>query len=92
MAGLGISRLPHYLCEPYLHSGRLVDLLPDAESVGRDIIVVSPRLRQRKTGISLLRVFLESAFRYENYIDRFGTDSLRTILLPTNDTRQGVDK
>lgn len=62
LAGLGISRLPQYLCEPYLRSGRLVDLMPDAESSGRDVIVISPRQRRRKTGTAALRMYLETAF------------------------------
>lgn len=62
LAGLGISRLPQYLCEPYLHSGRLVDLMPNTESIGRNVIVISPRQRQRKTGTAALRMHLESAF------------------------------
>lgn len=62
LAGLGISRLPQYLCEPYLRAGRLVDLLPDTESSGRDVVVISPRQRQRKTGTAALRMYLESAF------------------------------
>ena len=62
LAGLGISRLPYYLCEPYLRSGRLVDLMPDTKSSGRDVIVISPRQRQRKTGTAALRMYLESAF------------------------------
>ncbi len=62
LAGLGISRLPQYLCEPYLRFGRLVDLMPDAESSGRDVIVISPRQRQRKTGTAALRMYLETAF------------------------------
>jgi DNA-binding transcriptional LysR family regulator len=62
LAGLGICRLPTYLCEPYLRSGRLVDLTPDIESTGREVIVISPRQRQRKAGTAALRVHLESAF------------------------------
>lgn len=62
LAGLGIARLPQYLCEPYLQSGRLVDLMPDIESTGRDVIVISPRQRQRKTGTAALRLYLETAF------------------------------
>jgi len=62
LAGLGISRLPQYLCEPYLRSGRLVDLMPDTESSDRDVIVISPRQRQRKTGTAALRMYLESTF------------------------------
>ncbi len=63
LAGLGISRLPQYLCESYLRSGRLVDLTPDVESAGRDIVMVSPRQNQRKTGTASLRMHLEKAFR-----------------------------
>lgn len=63
LAGLGICRLPLYLCEPYLRSGRLVDLTPDIESSGREVIVISPRQRQRKTGTAALRMHLESAFK-----------------------------
>lgn len=62
LAGLGISRLPQYLCEPYLRSGHLVDLMPDMESSGRDVVVISPRQRQRKTGTAALRMYLEAAF------------------------------
>ena len=62
LAGLGISLLPQYLCEPYLRSGRLVDLLPDTESAGRDVIVISPRKRQRKNGTTALRMHIETAF------------------------------
>jgi len=63
LAGLGISRIPVYLCEPYLRSGHLVDLTPDVESTGREVVVISPRQRQRKTGTASLRMHLESAFR-----------------------------
>jgi DNA-binding transcriptional LysR family regulator len=62
LAGLGISQLPQYLCESYLRSGRLVDLMPDTESAGRDLILISPRQRQRKTGTAALRMYLETAF------------------------------
>ncbi len=62
LAGLGISRLPQYLCEPYLRSGTLVDLMPDTESAGRDVVVISPRKRQRKTGTTALRMHIEAAF------------------------------
>jgi len=62
LAGLGICRLPQYLCEPYLRHGRLVDLMPDTESAGREVIVISPRQKQRKTGTAALRLHLESAF------------------------------
>jgi DNA-binding transcriptional LysR family regulator len=62
LAGLGICRLPQYLCEPYLRSGRIVDLMPDTMSVGRDVVVISPRQRQRKTGTAALRMHLETAF------------------------------
>ena len=63
LAGLGICRLPRYLCEPYLRSGSLVDLTPDLEASGRDVLVISPRVRQRKTGTAALRMFIEAAFR-----------------------------
>ncbi|MDJ0710913.1 MAG: LysR family transcriptional regulator [Woeseiaceae bacterium] len=63
LAGLGISRIPKYLCEPYLRSGQLVDLTPDVESTGREVVVVSPRQRQRKTGTASLRMHLENTFR-----------------------------
>lgn len=63
LAGLGIARLPQYMCEPFLRSGRLVDLTPDFESAGREVIVISPRQRQRKTGAAALRMYLESAFK-----------------------------
>ena len=62
LAGLGICRLPQYLCEPYLRSGCIVDLMPDTESAGRDVIVISPRQRQPKTGTAALRMHLETAF------------------------------
>lgn len=62
LAGLGICRLPRYLCEPYLRSGRLVDLTPDIESTGREVIVIVPGQRHRKTGAAALRTHLESAF------------------------------
>lgn len=67
LAGLGISRLPQYLCEPYLRSGHLVDLTPDTESSGRDVIVISPRQRQRKTGTAALRTHLESTFNKKTH-------------------------
>lgn len=63
LAGLGVCRLPQYLCETYLRSGRLVDLTPGHESPGRDVIVISPRVRQRKAGTAALRMHLEAAFR-----------------------------
>jgi DNA-binding transcriptional LysR family regulator len=63
LAGLGIARLPQYLCESYLRSGRLVDLVPETQSAARDIIAISPQRRQRKNGCAALRTFLESAFR-----------------------------
>ena len=63
LAGLGISRLPQYLCEPYLRTGQLIDLMPAVESSGRQVVVISPRQRQRKTGTASLRMHLENAFR-----------------------------
>jgi DNA-binding transcriptional LysR family regulator len=65
LAGLGVCRLPQYLCEPFLRSGRLVDLAPGHASAGRDVIVISPRVRQRKTGTAALRMHLEAAFRQQ---------------------------
>ena len=65
LAGLGVCRLPHYLCEPYLRSGRLVDLMPDTDSASRDVIVISPRQRRRKTGTTPLRMHIENAFRHD---------------------------
>jgi DNA-binding transcriptional LysR family regulator len=65
LAGLGVSRLPYYLCRTYLRSGKLVDLTPELESAGRDVIMISPRVRQRKTGTAALRMFLEAAFRQQ---------------------------
>ncbi len=65
LAGLGIARLPQYLCEPYLSAGRLVDLTPDTATAGRDVIVISPEQRQRKNGSAALRLFLESVFRHQ---------------------------
>lgn len=62
LAGLGVARLPQYICEPFLRSGRLVDLTPDFELAGREVVVISPRQRQRKTGTAALRMYLESAF------------------------------
>lgn len=62
LAGLGICRLPQYLCENYLRSGQLMDLMPDTESAGRDVVVISPRQRQRKTGTTALRMHIEAAF------------------------------
>jgi len=62
LAGLGICRLPQYLCEPYLRSGRLVDLMPDMASSGREVIVISPRRSRRKSGTAALRMYLESSF------------------------------
>ena len=62
LAGLGISRLPYYLCEPYLQAGRLVDLVPDMETDGRDVVVISPRQRKPKAGTTALRMHLETAF------------------------------
>ena len=63
LAGLGISRLPQYLCESYLRSGQLIDLMPAVESSGREVVVISPRQRQRKTGTASLRMHLENVFR-----------------------------
>jgi len=65
LAGLGVCRLPQYLCEPFLRSGRLVDMTPGHASAGRDVIVISPRVRQRKTGTAALRMYLEAAFRQQ---------------------------
>lgn len=65
LAGLGVCRLPQYIAEPHLRSGRLVDLTPGLESAGRDVIVISPRVRQRKTGTAALRMYLEAAFRQQ---------------------------
>lgn len=65
LAGLGICRLPSYLCEPYLNTGRLVDLLPGTPAEGRDVVVISPRQRKPKAGTTALRMHLEAAFAYE---------------------------
>lgn len=63
LAGLGICRLPVYLCEPLLRSGLLVDMMPDTESSGREVLVISPRRRERKTGTTALRMHLEASFK-----------------------------
>lgn len=63
LAGLGIARLPRYLCDASVRAGRLVDLLPDTECVGRDIVMISPHHGQRKTGTAALRLHLEGAFK-----------------------------
>lgn len=65
LAGLGICRLPAYLCEPYLHAGRLVDLMPDISTETRDVLVISPRQRKPKVGTTALRMHLEAAFTHE---------------------------
>ena len=62
LAGLGICRLPHYLCEPYVRAGQLVDLLPHIESVGRDVVMIGPRRPLDKEGATELRIQLEAAF------------------------------
>ena len=62
LAGLGISRLPKYLCEPFLRSGQLIDLMPDTESRGRDVEIISPRRRNPKSGVTALRMHLDNAF------------------------------
>jgi DNA-binding transcriptional LysR family regulator len=62
LAGLGICRLPQHLCESYLRAGRLVDLAPDIESAGRDVIAINSRQPRRKAGTGSLRSHLESAF------------------------------
>ena len=67
LAGLGICRLPQYLCEPYLRAGSLVDLTPDIESTGREVVVISPRVRQRKPGTAALRIFIEGIFRHSTH-------------------------
>lgn len=65
LAGLGISRLPLYLCESHVKSGALVELIPDVKSVPRDVIIISPRRRQPNLGTAALRIHLESAFGME---------------------------
>lgn len=65
LAGLGVARLPLYLCEPYLCSGRLVDLAPRYESVRRNVFVIRPNRRQRKNGTAALRAYLEAVFRHQ---------------------------
>jgi DNA-binding transcriptional LysR family regulator len=62
LAGLGIARLPKYLCESWLAAGKLVDMMPEAELTGRDVVLISPRQRHRKSGTAALRMLLESAF------------------------------
>ncbi len=62
LAGMGVCRLPYYLCDAYLTSGKLVDLMPNTPSAGREVTVISPRNRQRKTGTAALRMHLEAAF------------------------------
>lgn len=62
LAGLGVARLPQYLCEPHVKAGRLVDLMPEYDSAGRDVVVISPRQVRRKTGTAALRIHLEAAF------------------------------
>lgn len=65
LAGLGICRLPVYLCEPLLRTGALIDVLPDIDSPGRDVLVISPRVRRCKAGAAALRSYLESGFRQQ---------------------------
>lgn len=46
------------------HHDCIVDLTPDIESTGREVVVISPRVRQRKPGTAALRMFIESIFRH----------------------------
>ena len=62
LAGLGVSCLPKYLCEPYLVSGQLIDLVPNYLSDGRDVIAITSRQRPQKNKLTALRVHIESAF------------------------------
>lgn len=63
MAGLGLSMLPNYFCEPFESVGRLVRVLAEYSTPPRDLLIVSPRREHLKPRATSLLVFLEHAFR-----------------------------
>lgn len=56
LAGLGVARLPRFLCEPELAAGRLVEVLADRPPAGGGVYAVLPGGRAPPTKV---RVFLD---------------------------------
>jgi DNA-binding transcriptional LysR family regulator len=62
LAGLGLCRLPNYLCEREKKEGRLVALLSEYKTPTRALLLICPRAGAAKPRATMLRLFLETAF------------------------------
>lgn len=63
LAGLGIGRLPNYMCEPYVEEGRLVRLFKDYVPEPCELHIITLKKESSKPRATGLRMYLEDAFR-----------------------------
>ena len=62
MAGLGLCRLPRYLCDRGVKDGRLIALFPEHTAAVRWLHLISPTQGAAKPRVTTLRLFLENEF------------------------------
>ncbi|MDJ0709488.1 MAG: LysR family transcriptional regulator [Woeseiaceae bacterium] len=62
LAGLGLCRLPKYLCERHVTEGRLIPLLAEHTPAARSLLLISPTQGITKPRATTLRLFIESVF------------------------------
>lgn len=63
LAGLGLGRLPDYLCHACLETGRVVKVLEEYRAVDRDLYIITPKQESSKPRATSLRMYLEDVFR-----------------------------
>ncbi len=66
VAGLGLCRLPDYLCERYIEDGRLIKVLPEYSTATRDLFLLSPGRGVPRRGVTALHLFLEEMFKEDH--------------------------
>ncbi|MDJ0751550.1 MAG: LysR family transcriptional regulator [Woeseiaceae bacterium] len=62
LAGLGLSRLPDYLCRTHCEAGRLVKVLTEYRCAARDLYLTSRKQMTSKPRATTLRIYLEDSF------------------------------
>jgi len=62
VAGLGISRLPNYLCESSVADGQLVRVLPRHSMAPKALMIASPSKKEPKPRAVSLKLHLSAAF------------------------------
>lgn len=63
VAGAGVALVPRYLCAKDVHSGRLVEVLPEWTSIGLPVSIVSPLAMSSTARLKITTDYLADAIR-----------------------------